>query len=164
MSGGEERTDGLERMAARALEGLPLRPAPGSLQARVLAAIEHRGGLPWWRLKFACWPVTARVALVACSAYLGWLSISAVIWVMASADSARLAYDGSPWFSAVRAAAQFVLFMRHTFATVVHSIPPDWIYLGAAFAAVLYVGVFGLAAVAYRVLYVRSELDVKQRP
>jgi hypothetical protein len=156
MSACGDRAYDLERATARVLGQLPLRPAPAELQARVLAAIERRASLPWWRLGFARWPAAARLALVTCSAYLAWLSISAVIWVMAGANSARLAYDASSWFSAVRAAAQFVLFVRHIVASVVHSIPADWFYFGAAFAAALYLAVFGLAAVAYRVLYVRS--------
>jgi len=67
-----------------------------------------------------------------------------------------VAYDASPSFSAVRAAAQLVLFMGHLFASVLHSIPPEWLYLTATLAAVLYAGVFGVAAMAYRILYVRS--------
>jgi len=160
MSAEHERDAELERATARLLEGLQPRQAPQALQARVFAAIERRTRLPWWRMPFGHWPIAARLALVTCSAYLGWLSISAAIWVMAGASSARQAYDASPWFSAVRAAGQFVVFMRHTLATVMHSIPADWIYLSAALAAMLYVAVCGLAAVAYRVLYV----DVNPRP
>jgi hypothetical protein len=156
MSTPSDRDDRLERSTSRVLGQLPLRRAPAALEARVLAELERRAALPWWRLGFARWPAPARLALIACSAYLAWLSISAVIWVSTSADSARLAYDTVPSFSAVRAAAQFVLFSGRIATSVAHSVPPDWIYLGIALAAVLYVAVFGIAAVGYRILYVRS--------
>ena len=155
MSTDRERDD-LERAAVRALERLPLRRAPSQLEARVLAEIERRAALPWWRLGFAGWPAAAQASLIVCSVYLAWLSVNAVLWVITSASSARVAYDASPSFSTVRAAAQLVLFAGHLFASVLHSIPAEWLYLTVALAAVLYAAVFGIAAMAYRVLYVRS--------
>jgi hypothetical protein len=140
----------------RALERLPLRRAPAQLEARVLGEIERRAALPWWHLGFTGWPAAAQASLVVCSAYLAWLSVNGALWVIARASSARMAYDASPSLSTVRAAAQLVLFIGHLFVSVLHSIPAEWLYLTAAFAALLYLGVFSIAAVAYRVLYVRS--------
>jgi len=156
MSADHERESNLEHATTRALERLPLRRAPAELAARVLAEIEQRASLPWWRLGFARWPAAAQASLIVCSAYLAWLSVNGVLWVIASAGSARTAYDASPSLSSVRAASQLVLFVAHLCASVLHSIPAEWLYLTAALAALLYAAVFGIAAMAYRILYVRS--------
>ena len=50
----------LENFIHQTLRSLPDRPAPRSLESRVLAAIEARAALPWWKQSFAQWPVAAR--------------------------------------------------------------------------------------------------------
>ncbi len=52
----------LEAEIDRVLKELPELSAPASLQGRVLAAIERRAALPWYRQSWQMWPLSLRVA------------------------------------------------------------------------------------------------------
>ena len=51
-----------ERRLDRALKSLPMRPAPRTLLPRVLAEIERRAALPWYRRTWDAWPRSVQVA------------------------------------------------------------------------------------------------------
>src|SRR5476649_1202935 len=62
----------LEQLIHRTLREQPARRAPRSLEQRVLAELERRAALPWWRRSFAHWPLPARAGfLVICAALIG---------------------------------------------------------------------------------------------
>src|SRR5438034_285283 len=50
----------LEAEIDRALKGLPEITAPRAFSARVMAAIETRLALPWYRQSWQAWPVAVR--------------------------------------------------------------------------------------------------------
>ena len=50
----------LEEFIHRELCGLPVRPAPSTLEARVLAAIEHRARIAWYHKSWSYWPAAVR--------------------------------------------------------------------------------------------------------
>ena len=65
---------GLEREIDRELKSLPELTAPHSLFLRVMAAIEKRLALPWYRQSWQGWPVALRaVSLVILLALFGGL-------------------------------------------------------------------------------------------
>jgi hypothetical protein len=141
----------LEQTLKQALGGLPLRRAPGTLEARVVSELQRRAALPWWRVSFANWPVSARVAFVLICAAL----VAATILGGASAY-----LGGRPWNEAFA----LVLSWVHPFLAVMSSagglaamlvrvIPPLWLYGGLGLGILLYVMLFGLGAAAYRTLY-----------
>jgi hypothetical protein len=141
----------LEQTLNRALSGLPLRRAPGTLEARVVSELTRRAALPWWRVSFANWPVGARVAFVLICAAL----VAATILGGASAY-----VGGNSWNEALA----LVLSWVHPFLAVMSSagglaalflrvIPPLWLYGGLGLGILLYVILFGLGAAAYRTLY-----------
>jgi hypothetical protein len=141
----------LEQALNQALGGLPLRRAPGTLEARVVSELRRRAALPWWRVSFANWPVGARVAFVLICAAL----VAATILGGASAY-----LGGRPWNEAFA----LVLSWVHPFLAVMSSvgglaamllrvIPPVWLYGGLGLGILLYVMLFGLGAAAYRTLY-----------
>jgi hypothetical protein len=143
----------LERALTKALEGLPLRRAPSTLELRVVNELERRAALPWWRVSFAHWPAAPRVAFVAVCIAL----------VAATILGGAFAFVGDRSFNE---AAALVLSWVHPFLVVVSSaggvatlllgiIPPLWLYGGMALGIVLYVALFGLGAAAYRTLYLR---------
>src|SRR6266700_2968362 len=118
----------LEQALNQALGGLPLRRAPGTLEARVVGELTRRAALPWWRVSFASWPVGARVAFVLICAAL----VAATILGGASAY-----VGGRPWNEAFA----LVLSWAHPFLAVMSSvgglaamllrvIPPLWLYGG----------------------------------
>jgi hypothetical protein len=127
-------TDGpekLEQLVASLARAQPARRAPISLQGRVFAQIaSQQVQLPWWRKGFAHWPLVARV-----------------LFLVASYGFIRLAIAG------VMSVVDFV--RSSSLVSVLHAIPPMWLYGGAAFGFALYAVLFGLSTFAYRTLYVQ---------
>lgn len=137
----------LEGIVRRAFCDLPPRRAPPSLEARVMHAIARRATLPWWRRRFAEWPRLARVAFGLICAAIAAASLAA----RAYTDLRPIAALWAPW-------SRHLLALLHAAASVddalVRMVPGDWLYAGALLYAVL----FGLAAAAYRILYLDSPL------
>ncbi|MDB6094371.1 MAG: hypothetical protein JWM32_1933 [Verrucomicrobia bacterium] len=140
----------LEKMIHQALRSAAPHRAPRSLEGRVLAAIEARASLPWWKQSFAQWPVAARIAFVVASAGLAKLALMAVVWVMAGFDNAQFTSAFSTQFAWVDTGLAVISSVGDAFSTLYRSIPPLWLYGGLAFFAMMYVALFGLGAAAYR--------------
>lgn len=146
MSTPTDRQDELERLVDRALRQQPLRHAPSSLEARVLAAIEQRATASWWHKSFAHWPHAARAAYLVASAGCVYLGLRAAVWLLASFHSAKVTFTLPPevtWIHTMLAAI----------GVVVRDMPSLWIYGGLAALAAMYATVFGISATAYRTLY-----------
>ena len=138
----------LETLVADVARGQPLRRAPASLEARVLAQLVPA---PWWRRGFTSWPLAARVAFLAASvgfvrfALAGFMSVTEIVGSGEVVGTAKSwAHSGSEVVSITASTGSFVL----------HAIPPMWLYGAAAFAFCLYALLFGLGTLAYRTLYV----------
>jgi hypothetical protein len=140
--------DPLERWARQALRDLPARRAPGSLEARVMAEIERRAARAWWQLSFMEWPTAVRIAFVLGCTASGVAAARMFAWLSGgvSASVSELNSDLAPATASVRATASLV-------TSIAHQIPPGWVYGGAAVLVLLYVGLFGIGAIAYRTLY-----------
>jgi len=142
----------LERALTQALEGLPLRRAPSTLELRVADELERRAALPWWRVSFTHWPAAPRVAFVAVCIALVAATILGGVFAFAGDRSfdqaAALVLSWVQPFLAVMSSAGGVATL------LVRVIPPLWLYGGLALGIVLYVALFGLGAAAYR-LYLR---------
>lgn len=143
----------LEKLIHQTLRALPDRRAPRSLENRVLAAIEARATLPWWRQSFAHWPMAARCVFLVVSGAVVKLVLMAVVWALAgfnTAEAANALATPIAWLEGanqtVRAAGGFALHL-------VRSIPPVWLYAGLAGLAAVYATLFGLGAAAYRTLF-----------
>lgn len=140
----------LEKLIHQSLRTLPARRAPRSLEQRVMAAIEARQALPWWRQSFAHWPRTAKIAFLLFAGALAAVLFTIVFRVGAEVGAV------SPWTSALGTLEQIRLVagrIGEVGATVVRSIPPLWLYSGLAFIAVMYATLVGLGAAAYRTLF-----------
>jgi len=138
----------LEHLIHQALHDLPPRRAPGSLELRVLAAIEQQARLPWWRQSFAHWPMPAQAAFIA-------VSIAVIAGILRlppggeAFDSFRSLAANLAWFDAVGVVSAA---LADSVRIVTRSIPPLWLYGGLTLVAGLYATLFGLGAVAYRAL------------
>ena len=154
MSNPKDKNAGLERLLHGALRGAPERRAPAGLEARVFAAIAQRAALPWWRRSYSHWPVGARLAFVALSAGLIWLSIEAV----GRAPLGALPLEQSAVFSSgwLREAAALGGVTSQLFESLGRAIPFAWLAAGLTVGAILYVSLFGLAVTAYRTLYLHA--------
>ena len=58
----------LEAAISRELKALPELAAPAALASRVMAAIEQRARVPWYRRSWQTWPVALRRCFVRCAA------------------------------------------------------------------------------------------------
>ena len=150
-----ESDDALERALSHAVDGLPLRRAPATLEARVFGELERRAALPWWRRSFTHWPLLARAGFVViCTALIKLAFLEgavAIVGVRTLHDSGALspAWLQEIWVVAVAAGNLASLLAR--------TVPPAWAYEGVVVCAVLYAVLFGLGAAVYRTLYLQPQ-------
>lgn len=140
----------LEKLIHRTLRSLPDRPAPRSLELRVLAAIEARQSQPWWRQSFTHWPMAARGTFLVITGALAAAFI--VIVFRAGAESNPTTILAGP-MAAWQQAKAVCHGIADLSSLVFRSIPPLWIYGGVAFIAVMYATLLGLGATAYRTFF-----------
>lgn len=149
------REQRLERALQETLRNLPPRPAPASLEDRVLAEIARRAALPWWRKSYAHWPVAARAAFLLVSGGVAKLVLMVVAWAQADFQSAAFTSAFGPLILRVREAIDLADSLVDFCWAAIQSIPPLWLYGGLGAIALMYVMLFGVGAFAYRTLYAR---------
>jgi hypothetical protein len=150
-------SDPLELEVSRALRQVPLRRAPPSLEARVLAEIDRKAALPWWRRSFARWPGPARVGFaMTCVALIAALLALTRPWAPGAALAGAGARAAGSWLPWARPALTLIDVARQLEAALVRVVPLDWLYGAMAAGALLYTALFGLGAVAYRTLYLNT--------
>jgi hypothetical protein len=130
-----------EQSLHRLLRNLPDRPAPRTLQHRVLAELERRAAEPSWRRSYASWPAWLRGAFV-----LGALLAAAV----AAAGPARVLGEMALRIDSLSFARTVVRGMEGSARDIVAAIPATWLYAAAAAVAASYAILAGLGAAAYR--------------
>jgi hypothetical protein len=144
-----DRDEKLERLIQQTLRELPARRAPRTLEHRVLAELERRAALPWWRKSYAHWPSPVRA---------GFFLISATVAAMIVAGIFVLT-RGSIGTEAVGEISTQVASIRAFFGTVVdktlmvfNAIPTLWLYGAIALIGSCYAALIGIGAVAYRTI------------
>jgi hypothetical protein len=143
--------DRLEKFIHQALRSLPDRPAPQSLEARVLATIAARKSQPWWKQSFTQWPLAARAVFLLLSGslvallVLGWMNAGIERPDLASTFAKQVAF-----FETLRQSARA---LAELCMAGLRNIPAIWLYGGLGCLAALYATVFGIGAAAYRTLY-----------
>jgi hypothetical protein len=143
----------LENFIHRTLRSLPDRPAPRSLEARVLAAIEARASLPWWKQSFAQWPMAARCVFLLFSAGVVKVAVMATMWAIGGFEASELGHSFNAsfsWFEAIRGAVRGTV---ESFSILFRNIPPLWLYGVLAVIGGVYAMLFSLGATAYRALF-----------
>jgi hypothetical protein len=151
-----QHQDKLERLIDHALREQPLRHAPLGLESRILAEIERRTALPWYRKSFGHWPLAARVGFLVASYGFVRIALLMVMAVTEAAGPGRFAADLSPSITWLHSAASILSTIGATGAFVIGAIPTSWLYGGIAFGVALYGALFGLGAIAYRALYINK--------
>jgi predicted anti-sigma-YlaC factor YlaD len=137
----------LEELVDHLARSQPPRRAPASLEARVLAQISAQ---PWWRKGFVHWPLWARGAFLVASVGFVRLALAGVMSVtdlVSTADSSGV--------DALHRTGEAVSTTFSLGELLLHTIPPVWLYAGAAVGFTLYAVLFGLGTFAYRTLYVQ---------
>lgn len=142
----DDREKELEQLIGRILSEQPLRQAPRSLEMRVMAEIERRAELPWWRMSFAQWPQAARVAFLVASSVFVYAGLRVAMWVTEPIDSAARTVE-------LPSAVTWIQTFITALLTVLESVPMTWIYGGLAALTLLYAVLFGVGTAAYRTIY-----------
>lgn len=148
-----QQPEDLERFVHRTLRELPPRRAPRSLEQRVLAELERRAALPWWRKSFVHWPLAARAAFLVLCIGIAKLVLLGGVWVMAGFDAAQFREAFATPLTWMDTGLTVVHAISGFFDILLRNIPTWWMYAALAFVGSLYVVLFGLGAAAYRVLY-----------
>ena len=142
----------VEEMVHQALRELPARRAPRSLEQRVLAEIERRAALPWWRKSFTHWPAPARAGFVIVCAALVVLALVGRVWMMAGFDPAALKPAFAQPFVWIESLWVAVRAVAGSFEIVFRNIPPAWLYGSLVFFGSMYAALFGLGAAALKAI------------
>lgn len=146
----------LEQFIQEKLRSLPPRPAPRSLEARVLAALERQALVPWYHRSWAYWPAAMRLGFVTVASGFAAVAVAAFYLMRQGAESGALAAAFSERFSVLAALWRAFSWSVHYVSDLIGAIPPAWLYGGLAFVGAMYAVGFGLGAAAYRVLYRNS--------
>jgi hypothetical protein len=142
----------LESFVGELARTQPLRRAPASLEHRVLAQLALQStSAPWWKKGFAHWPLPARAAFLIASYGFVRLAFAGVMSAISFVSSREAAGSLLSW---VHSSVDVVTTAASTGSSVLHAIPPTWLYGAIAVGFVLYAVLFGLGTVAYRTLYV----------
>jgi hypothetical protein len=140
----------LEKLIDRACRELPVLGAPATLAGRILAEIERRAALPWWRRSFAHWPAGARAV------FLG-MCIAVILVTLSLPLTAALSTVHAPVTWALHTGATVFLLhtvLGHVGGDLAHSVSPVWLHGAGLGICALYVLFAGLCATTYRTLYV----------
>jgi hypothetical protein len=142
----------LESFVDQLVRGQPLRRAPASLEARVLAQLAlQQTPIPWWRKGFTDWPLAARAAFLIASYGFVRLAIAGVMSIVAFVGSREIAGTAISW---VHLGVEALSATTSMCSLILRTIPPSWLYGMAVCGFALYALLFGLGTVAYRTLYV----------
>jgi hypothetical protein len=143
----------LEQFIHQSLRTLPPRRAPRTLEARVLAALEHRAMIPWYHQSWSEWPAALRaIFLVLASGFAGAF-MAGFYFLYSGVDAGALAAQASSRLSFFTRLYHATAWVVELGANQISSLPSLWLYGGLALIAALYATFFGLSAAAYRTLY-----------
>ncbi|PTY08768.1 hypothetical protein DB347_04130 [Opitutaceae bacterium EW11] len=145
--------DPLEKVVDQALKSLPVRRAPSSLEARVLAEIARREALPWWHRSWTYWPTAVRWAFLVVSAALA-AGVIAAVFALFHSSSAQVVEGAVAepigWLQAAKAV--FGVFGRLG-SQLLDLVPTPWLYGCIGGVVLAYLLLIGVGATAYRTLW-----------
>lgn len=140
----------LEQFIHATLRSLPDRRAPGTLEARVLASLEHQATVAWYHKSWAHWPAAVRISFVALASALAMTVFVVLSPAAGGYGPTNLAHaagsrfpEAAEWFAAGR-------WMIDLANRLVSNVPVIWLYGGLATLGAMYATFFGVGAAAYR--------------
>jgi hypothetical protein len=145
--------DPLEPLIDRTLRSLPPLRAPQSLETRVLAEIERRAALPWWKQSFLRWPLPVRALFVLASLGATKGAVDASMWLMDRLRGLPIPGAITEPAASLESVATVTSSLTSAVTALFQGIPVHWLYAAGITAAAMYAALVGLGAIAYRTLY-----------
>lgn len=143
----------LERQLGQLLRTLPDRPAPASLEQRVLARIAAEARQPWYRRGFSRWPGAARVLFLPVALAGAAITMGLAGRIGAAIPAALPAASSLPSPTRVSATWNALRDAGHAIGGLVtHVVPMPWLYAAAAIVVAAYLMTILLGTVALRTL------------
>jgi len=153
----------LEARVDRALKQLPDLSAPPTLLPRILASVERRARMPWYRQAWQAWPAPLRVVSLA---LVGGLFV-ALWWgeaqVSPSPSVSAAMREVSHWRASVGAVCGAVQVLYETALSLLKSLGP-WFLASCLLVLVLANAVcMGLGTLCLRFSFARSDISGFER-
>jgi hypothetical protein len=141
----------LARLLQQEISRLPLIEAPSSLLPRVMAAVQARARLPWWKRSWLSWPWSCRIVFLLISLVLAWGCASGLGFIgeAGSLESVRGSLSGE--FSFLRPIWEVAHALGNALVLVFRSGGQVLIWTTCLTLAVIYVTSVGLGTLCYRV-------------
>jgi hypothetical protein len=145
----------LEAAISRELKALPELAAPGVLASRVMAALEQRARVPWYRRSWQRWPVAWQAAsLVVLLALFGGLCLAG--WELSQAEATTFAlHRVGEWFSGLSMIENTFNVLVSATVLVVKKLGTGFIVTCLVAAGIGYAMCVGLGTVYFRLAFAK---------
>jgi hypothetical protein len=145
----------LELAIRRALKSLPELAAPASLAGRVMAAIESRIRVPWYRRPWVTWPVGLRMAsFAAMLAVFGGLCFAG--WELSHTETTLSAmHRAGQWFSGLNTIGSLFNILAGSVALVMKKLGTVFIIACLVAAGLSYAMFMGLGTIYFRLAFAK---------
>jgi hypothetical protein len=146
----------LETAISRELRALPELAAPTALVNRVMAAIEQRVTVPWYRRSWQTWPATLQTAsLVVLLALFGGVCLAG--WELSQAEATTLAlHRVGEWFSGLSVIGNTLNVLVNAAALVVKKLGTGFIVACLVLAGLGYALCVGLGTIYFQLAFAKN--------
>jgi hypothetical protein len=145
----------LELAISRELKALPELTAPASVANRVLAAIELRLNVPWYRRAWVMWPVAWRMASLAAMLML-FSGLCFAGWEVSRTEPIMSAmHRAGQWFSRLNMIGSVMNILAGSAALVVKKLSTIFIVACLVAAGLGYAIFLGLGTVYFRLAFAK---------
>jgi hypothetical protein len=147
----------LEAAISRELKALPELSAPDALASRVMAAIEQRARVPWYRRSWQTWPAALQAAsLVVLLALFGGLCLGG--WQLSQTGTATLAlHRAGEWFSGLGVIGNIFNALANAAVLVVKKLGTGFIVACLVVMGTGYAMCIGAGTVYYRLAFAKRQ-------
>ena len=145
----------LELVISRELKALPELAAPATVGSRVMAVIERRLSVPWYRRSWETWPVALRMAsFAAMLVVFGGLCVAG--WELSRMEAMMSAvHRGAQWFSGLNTIGSLFNILAGSVALVVKKLGTVFIIACLVAAGLGYAMFMGLGTVYFRLAFAK---------
>lgn len=146
----------LEEAIRRELRALPELSAPDSLAQSVMATIERRANVPWYRRSWANWPISFQVVSLAAMLLLFAGLFVAGRDLLQTQPALHVAHQAGKWFSGLNTIGSMLNILGESAILAAKQLGLAVVIFGLAAAALAYAIFLGLGTVYVRLAFSKS--------